>query len=26
LRPLVDEALTLNHAYQSLWFVFKDVL
>jgi hypothetical protein len=23
-RPLVDDALTLNRAYQSLWF-FKDV-
>jgi hypothetical protein len=22
-RPLVDEALTLNRAYQSLWFVLK---
>jgi hypothetical protein len=25
-RPLVDEALTLNRAYQALWFVLKDVL
>jgi hypothetical protein len=26
LRPLVDEASTLNRAYQSLWFILKDVL
>jgi hypothetical protein len=25
-RPLVDEALALNRAYQSLRFIFKDVL